>query len=244
MRLTLMLLVTMLLPNGFVRSHTCLLAAFMNGRIVIAADSRSMDPRPGRTAETVCKLIRTRSFVFGNSGLAYVADVNFDVVANALAASRGEGDLAAQVSAFEQRTRVDLQRAVEHLRDRERVAYDFMLREDTALSTVIAGLSPNGQPLLANSQFRWRNDRIEVTRPDSPEGTLLALGRATAVFSYLQQTPRFFAARTLEQALTTLVQRQAAATPNEVAEPVDVASIDAFGVRWTARKAQCDDLSR
>ena len=231
------------LPSGYVRSHTCLLVGFLNGQIVLAADSRSTDPRPGRAAEVVCKLIRTDSFVFGNSGLAYVADVKFDVVANALQASRGPGGLEAKVDAFVRSTLDDLRRAVEHLRSREAIAYSFLEKEDTVLSAVIAGRSGT-RPALFNIEFRWRDGQITTSRPNSPEGTFLGLGRATAAFAFLGRTPNFLVGRDIGEAFTTLVEIQARDTPGEVGGPVDIIAVDSSGSRWVRRKSACPETTK
>lgn len=236
-------LVLAALPTGYVRSHTCLLVGFMNGQIVLAADSRSTDPRPGRAAEVVCKLIRTDSFVFGNSGLAYVADVKFDVVANALEASRRPAELEAQVDAFERSTREDLQRAVEHLRSREPIAYRFLEKEDTVLSVVIAGRSA-GHPALFNLEFRWREGQITTSRPDSPEGTFLGLGRSAAAFAFLRRNPNFLVGRDVGEAFTRLVEIQASDTPGEVGGGVDVIVVDSAGSRWVRKKSTCPETTK
>jgi hypothetical protein len=231
------------LPTGYVRSHTCLLVGFMNGQIVLAADSLSTDPRPGRTAEVVCKLIRTDSFVFGNSGLSYVADVKFDVVANALEASRQSAELEAQVETFERSTQEDLRRAVEHLRSREPVAYGFLEKEDTVSSVVIAGRSA-GRPALFNLEFRWREGRIITSRADSPEGTFLGLGRSAAAFAFLRLNPKFLVGRDVGEAFTKLVEIQESDTPGEVGGPVDVIVVDSSGSHWVRKKSACPETTK
>lgn len=231
------------LPEGYIRSHTCLLVAFLNGQIVLAADSRSTDPRPGRVVAEVCKLIRTDGFVFGNSGLAYVEDVKFDVVANALQASRAGGGLEASVDAFVQKTQADLQRAIEHLRDREPIAYNFLAKEDAALTVVIAGTSGK-RPALFNIEFVWREGQVGTRRPDSPEGTFLGLGRATAAFDFLRRNPGFLVGKDVGEAFTTLVEIQARETPSEVGGPVDIISVDSSGIRWVRKKPSCPEITK
>jgi len=220
-------------------------------QIVLAADSKRHDPRDPSKALEVCKIIRTRSFVFAATGLVEEGATGLNVQSLALTVSQTSGKLVEKVRDFEERLTDALLKSFKHIQQNDPNVFNRLPQDFWSVNAIFVGIE-NVRPVLFERSFKvvWSAEqdiKIDIWRRDCPYGIncdrkegFSAYGQTDAIRSFLANNPKFWKVGFVRGA-RKLVELEIADKPNEVGLPIDIIRVDKMGINWIERKPQCPE---
>jgi hypothetical protein len=228
------LLMLLLAPSAFSTTTIVLLDRSKN-RIVLAADSLI---RIGKKRGRECKIVSNSNCTFLMAGIFSKPRPNFDLKKLAQSACEQPGDLRGKADAFLDTAGRPVMELVQYLHNEEPEYYMNNVATEKDFIVVIFVGTNQGQ--LAAFPRGYRVDKGGAVRSfkeeltyDKPETGAGFFGGSNAhVTAYVNAHPKW---RTIDytKAAKRFVQLEIDANPNEVGQPISVATVDWLGnLHW------------
>lgn len=241
---------TALLINS-VAAQTTIVAARSQKEVVLAADSRGTSATDPQKSTQICKIARCGKMYVGLAGFYKISvnGVSFDapqILAQSCTEDRSSRD---QVATFERLASRSLTRFLQEVQKREPFYYADQVRQQTGLNLVFIGYE-NNLPFILSRDFILPSTVQEPAgvkmRRRNQAGAIPAeqidyvfAGHHEEITQYAQTHTDFWR-NGLAEGAKFLVAQMIAARPLIVGPPIDIVRIDASGVHWIQRKAQCE----
>jgi hypothetical protein len=218
--------------------------------VIVGTDSKRTFNDTNKAPDSICKIHRFGDTFFTSTGL-YRSGTNLDVLALAKAACSGDDSLSNKVARFETQVRDKLTRAMVVIQREQPAEYKATFLGRRVIDAAFWAVEKR-QPVLRTMMFTIgdssnRSPVVKVERKlcpgDCPGGEgVIYLGHSDAIESYVAKHPKLFDGD-LARAIETLINVQAAATPETVGGEVDIVRLTNDGAKWVQRKEDCPEVA-